>query len=185
MIQKGQTMYLILSGFLLLFLKLNFTLFDYSLIYISTNFIGYLFLRLGIENSDEADELYMKDSLWFYLTLNLVLLFCRIFGVSIDNITFNYIDSYLLAATLLFVHIYLFVYPLYLFSKFIAYLELQSKCLQSKKIQTITKICVMLVILATLCSNLISDFQYLWIAVILLQLTALVLLKKYTVSFNH
>ncbi|WP_208559540.1 hypothetical protein [Marinilactibacillus kalidii] len=178
-------MVLILMGFLLLFLKLNFTLFDYSLIYIMTNFIGYVLLRIGIENTDEADELYMKDSLWFYLILNLVLLFCRIFDLSIDNITFTYIETYLLAAALLFVHLYVFIYPLYLFSKCIAYLELKSKCLESKTLQNIVKSCIILAITITLLGNVLAGLQYLWIIVIFMQLTVLLLLKKYAVPFEN
>lgn len=171
-------MKLILAGFLLLFFKVNFTIFDYSLVYIFTNIFGYLLIRIGIEKTDESDEIFMKDSLWFYATMNLILLICLLFGVRLESISLNYIDSYILAFTILFVHIYLFVYPMYLFTQFILYLEKNSMCLKVNKIQIILKVTIVLAMMISFSSFLVSSIQYLWIMVIGLQLYMLIILSK-------
>ncbi|GEQ32324.1 hypothetical protein B795N_02060 [Marinilactibacillus psychrotolerans] len=171
-------MKLILAGFLLLFIKVNFTIFDYSLIYIFTNIFGYLLIRIGIEKTDESDEIFMKDSLWFYATMNLILLLCILFGVRLESISLNYIDSYILAFTILFAHIYLFVYPMYLFMQFIFYLDRKSLCLKVSRIQNIMKVTIVLAVMISFSSFLISSIQYLWIMVIGLQLYMLIVLSK-------
>lgn len=173
-------MKLILSGFLFLFFKVNFTMFDYSLVYIFTNILGYLLIRLGIERSEESNEVFMKDSLWFYVTMNFILLLCVLFGVNLESISLEYIDSYILAFTILFAHIYLFVYPIYLFIQFIFYLEEQLGCLKSKRIQTVLGSSIALAIIISFSPSALSSIQYLWVIVIALQLYALVLLKKHS-----
>ncbi len=171
-------MYLILAGFLFLFFKINFTLYDDSLVYIFSNVLGYLLIRIGIEKSDETEEMDMKDSLWFYVTMNLVLLLCVVFGVSVETISLSYLDAYILALTLLFGHIYLFVYPIYLFSRYISYLESRSICNQTHTIQWLLAGCILLAVFITIGVVASSAIQYLWIVVVGIQAYTLFLLKK-------
>ena len=173
-------MYSVLMGLLLLFVKVNFTLFDDSLFYISTNLLGIFLFRMGIEKMDETDYLKEKEQMWFYVVMNIIVLFCRFFEVQVHSIGLDYFESYILASTLLIAHIYVLVYPIFLLKDVVKYTTNRLNDMRSKRMQLAIHACFILTLLTFPGSIPVVFESYLWISIVFIQIyTCLKVIQTY------